>query len=65
MALTGAEARDAVTHAKELSEKLRELNTLEGPELETQTTSFKVVRLSEPSFYVEVLSATFCNSDLI
>lgn len=43
VALSGAEARDAITHAKDLSEKLRELNTLEGAELETQTTAFKVV----------------------
>lgn len=45
VALTGAEARDAVTHAKELSEKLRELNDLSGPELEKHTTAFKVVML--------------------
>lgn len=45
VALTGAEARDAVTHAKELSEKLRTLDSLSGPELETQTTAFKIVNL--------------------
>ena len=44
VALTGAEARNAVTHAKELSEKLRELNDLSGPELEKHTTAFKVVK---------------------
>ena len=43
VALTGAEARNAVTHAKELSEKLRELDDLSGPELEKHTTAFKVV----------------------
>lgn len=43
VALTGAEARDAVTHAKELTQKLRELDSLKGAELETQTTAFKIV----------------------
>ena len=34
-----------MTHAKELSEKLRELNDLSGPELEKHTTAFKLVML--------------------
>lgn len=52
VALTGKEARDAVTHAKELSEKIRELDTLKGSELEAQTTAFKVVKFfSDPMAY--------------
>ena len=45
VALTGWEATEAIRLADELAEKLRSLDALSGPSLESHTTAFKTVRL--------------------
>ena len=44
VALTGWEATEAIRLADELAEKLRSLDALSGPSLESQTTAYKTVR---------------------
>lgn len=43
VALTGAEAVEAIRLADDLSEKLRSLDALSSSSLETETTAFKTV----------------------
>jgi len=54
VALTGAEATEAIRLADSLSEKLRSLDSLSGPSLGSETTAFKAVR-TPPSFLQSVL----------
>ncbi len=46
VALTGAEATEAIRLADSLSEKLRSLESLSGPTLESGTTAFKTVGMT-------------------
>jgi hypothetical protein len=53
VALTGAEATEAIRLADDLSEKLRSLDALSSSSLEAETTAFKTVH---PPFHLENFS---------